>query len=718
MSRLRTALLAAALVTAVLPAFAQADPTDCLVPEPEAALCLANEGGGLAQQVQGPLVGPRDAARVAADGVLERAGACDATDHAACLLPFPNDRFTRVDPTTKTGRRIAISPLAMPRNTAGKPIDPTELNRNDGWSTGTPILTSVTGLDLVKTRAAGVTDPGASLRPDAPIVLLDAATGQRWPYTAELDANPTDGQQPLLIIRPAINLTEGHRFVVALRNLKNSKGATVPAGPEFTALRSAARANDPVFGPLIKKGIKPAELYLAWTFTVGSTQNNTQRMLHLRDDGFASLKGMAPTFTVGKVSDAYSDKVSRRVEGTFSVPNYLTTPTNAKDPFLSADAGLPGTRFLYLPGDELPDRNGSFTATYTCDVPKAAVASFTDAKAKVTPARASIYGHGLLGGQGEVGASNVQKMGQENNMLFCATDWYGMATGDVPNVATFLADMSAFPTLPDRVQQGMLAQLFLARLLKDPRGFASAPAFRAGGKPVVQSGAVYYDGNSQGGIIGGALMAVAQDITRGTLGVPGMNYSTLLDRSSDFGTYEAIFNAAYPNEVDRQLVFGLIQPLWDRAEANGYAAHISKNPLPGTPRHEVLMHVGFGDHQVSNLSAEVMARTIGARTNSGFLTKGRHWGIEPSWGLSRFNGSWAGSALVYWDSGSATPPNTNVPPPSGPGLAGHDSHEDPRATYLARVQKGLFLRPGGTVVDVCRGAPCKGRPLGPEDGPK
>ncbi len=194
------------------------------------------------------------------------------------------------------------------------------------------------------------------------------------------------------------------------------------------------------------------------------------------------------------------------------------------------------------------------------------------------PSRGAIYGHGLLGGQGEVGAGNVQSMGNESNMLFCATDWYGMATGDVPNVATMLTDMSLFPTLPDRVQEGMLAQLFLARLLKSSKGFATNAAFQSGGKPLHQTGAVYYDGNSQGGIIGGALMAVAQDITRGALGVTGMNYSTLLDRSTDFAQYEAVLNAAYPSEVEREILFGLIQMLWDRAEGNGYAAHISKRP--------------------------------------------------------------------------------------------------------------------------------------------
>ncbi len=44
----------------------------------------------------------------------------------------------------------------------------------------------------------------------------------------------------------------------------------------------------------------------------------------------------------------------------------------------------------------------------------------------------------------------------------------------------------------------------------------------------------YWDGNSQGAILGGAVTAVAQDWTKAVLGVGGMGYSTLLQRSVDF----------------------------------------------------------------------------------------------------------------------------------------------------------------------------------------
>src|SRR5213083_549879 len=72
---------------------------------------------------------------------------CDRLDDAACLLPFPNDAFTRGDRSTKTGRRLALKASQMPRNVQGKPIDPAPYNAFDGFSPGSTVLTKVKGLD-------------------------------------------------------------------------------------------------------------------------------------------------------------------------------------------------------------------------------------------------------------------------------------------------------------------------------------------------------------------------------------------------------------------------------------------------------------------------------------------------------------------------------------------------------------------------------------------
>jgi hypothetical protein len=92
----------------------------------------------------GPVLG---AVEVATDPVADAAGICDPLDPAHCLQPWPNDFYTVPDASTDTGRRLALNPAAMPRNVGGVPIDPTEYNRNDGFSPGNLIVTKVPGLD-------------------------------------------------------------------------------------------------------------------------------------------------------------------------------------------------------------------------------------------------------------------------------------------------------------------------------------------------------------------------------------------------------------------------------------------------------------------------------------------------------------------------------------------------------------------------------------------
>jgi hypothetical protein len=317
-----------------------------------------------------------------------------------------------------------------------------------------------------------------------------------------------------------------------------------------------------------------------------------------------------------------------------------------------------------------------------------------------------VYGHGLLGSEREVGAGNVRDMANEHNFVFCATRWIGLSEEDLGNAASILEDISRFPSLADRLQQGMLDTLFLGRLLVAENGFVTDPAFQASGMPVIDPRVLFYDGNSQGGIMGGAVTAVAQDWTHAALGVPAMNYSTLLQRSTDWDTYEAVLDPAYPDQTEHALIIGIVQMLWDRGEANGYAQHLTRDPYPDTPAHQVLIHEAFGDHQVANIATEVEARSLGARAHRPPLaadrSRSRHllWGIE---GIYAY--PYNGSAIVVWDSGAPAPPSGNLAPREG-----EDPHGDPRAAKQARQQKSEFLKRDGRVIDVCGGQPCTAAP--------
>src|SRR3712207_1801171 len=110
---------------------------------------------------------------------------------ASPLLPFPDDRLTKPDPMSDTGRRLDLSILDMPRNVAGKPIDPTDINRNDGFSPGTPIVVDVPGLKtqeaFVESGLVPITDMGRAFAKDQPAVVLDER-GRRQPIWAEIDS--------------------------------------------------------------------------------------------------------------------------------------------------------------------------------------------------------------------------------------------------------------------------------------------------------------------------------------------------------------------------------------------------------------------------------------------------------------------------------------------------------------------------------------------------
>ena len=163
--------------------------------------------------------------------------------------------------------------------------------------------------------------------------------------------------------------------------------------------------------------------------------------------------------------------------------------------------------------------------------------------------------------------------------------------------------------------------------------------------------------------------------------------------------------ASIPDKIDQQIGFDLIQMLWDRGEANGYAHHMTSNPYPNTPPHRVLLHVAFGDFQVANVAAEVEARTIGAKLLHTSLHPSRHWSVDPAFGMGTFQTSssgallpHAGSALVYWDSGNLGPPNGNRPPQ----VVGGDPHGDPRSAPGSAAQR-LHFYDTGAVIDVHNG---------------
>ena len=282
-----------------------------------------------------------------------------------------------------------------------------------------------------------------------------------------------------------------------------------------------------------------------------------------------------------------------------------------------------------------------------------------------------------------------------------------MSNSDLVNTIGILANMSKFPQLADRLQQGMLNGLYLGRLLDNDAahgGFVSDPAFRVDDEgpvdgtnpPVIDTSRLYYNGNSQGAIFGGGLTAVSPDFTRASLGVGGMNYSVLLNRSVDFddlrdrprpglpgraqpaaGPLDGP-DALGPRRVERLRAPDHRQPAAEHPAARDPDEHRLRRPSG----HQLLgRHDGSDDRHGADPYADRLRRSL-ARCR-------RRLGPRPDDSITRYT---SGSALVYWDSGPIRDDpdsalaggrllGTNAPPIANiPNRPGSDPHELPRRT--------------------------------------
>jgi len=630
------------------------------------------------------------------------------------MVPFPSDYYTVPDPSMPSGRRIDFPEAAMPVSSSGTPVDPTSWERNDGFSPGSLILAFVPGLDLSASGIPGSTEVESSLDASSPIVLLDANTMQRLPYWAELDIQDPDPSTRLLVIHPARNLPEGSRVIVALRNLRSASGQPISPSGVFSEILSGARPpagasvaevalfrhEGHVLSTLGRAGVGRSGLYLAWDFTVESEANLTGWAVHMRNAAFAELGSGVPAYKVTSVvnfTTAEHPTLSRQVIGTFDVPSFLDEPGGPQGSVLNfGKDGLPAQ----MPGNVQH-------AVFSCLIPRSADPNPSVAGEPVHPAWPVLYGKGLFSVATELEVPGVRATADRYDLVYCSTNWMGLDGNDEIDDAGIIENLSKFATIPDRLMQSMIDALFLGRLMSSPKGFAANPAFESAGPHqtslIDTSEPLVYYGNSEGSLMGGAVTALSTQIRRSVLGVPSMDYAILLPRSVDFAPFYIFFDKAYPSKPEQQVILDLLQMLWDRGETDGYAENMTTDPLPGTPPHQVLLQMAFGDHQVANVSTEIEARTIGARVHRPALQPGLSAGHPFADIPSLPEGTYEGPAALYvwYDTHVLPPPAGDVAPAAGP-----DPHDTiPRSLPAAQRQLVTFLETG-KVMDVCGSSPC------------
>jgi hypothetical protein len=681
---------------------------------------------------------------------LDHPAECEVLNDVECLLPYPSSRFL-VPAATPTGYRLALPAAGMPQ-LIGAPISTAPLDGLDGFSPTAQILMHFpAGVDLdasdaprlLEARCCGQspvppledvrTLDARSLDADSPTLLLDADTGERVLHWVELDARATgNAARQVLFLRPGKSLTPGHRYIVAVRNLVDPAGDPVKPELAFRALRDrlhstipaleARRAHfDGIFTKLRHAGILRHELTLAFDFVVRSDEQLTSAMLAMRDDALAWVDAIAPGDASGvTMNAAYNashvnncaapgQKIWRTVKGTFNGPFYQTGSINT---------GV-GAPVLNVDASGNPVRNGVQPFNFDFAIP----CSVFDPAAAPRPL---LVGHGLFGDGAGMVANLGGATGLANQLpgpfpyIVGATDWRGLSSLDLiwllVNVVgnpTTGHQLNNFPSFTARLEQGEINTLVLTRLM-DSGYFNRLPEFqRTPGDPStgVFPGAAeetYYFGVSLGGIMGLFTAALTPDIERFNIDVGAINFSLLLQRSTQFSVFETVLATVGLNDpMDTALGLGLLHEQWVTSEPAAYARHITglvEPPLPGSPAKKILMTVAWLDKQVSNNAAEVAARTLGIPNFDGAsLVRGLQQIPDAPEGASGLD-----SAYVIYDVGSFDvfdPAFDAVIPPLANQIPSDvcDPHAR-RLTIPASNQQLLaFLQPGGRIRNFCDG---------------
>ena len=149
---------------------------------------------------------------------IDGAKACDWLDESECMFPFPSSRFENDDPKTDTKRKLEFELGALPVNVDGVEVEPKAWARLDGWGVGTPIMTTIAGVDPEASSFPTEADPASSLEKGSGTVIVDMTTGKRVAHWSEVDARPeiAEADRTTVLLHPLTMLEPGHRYAVGI----------------------------------------------------------------------------------------------------------------------------------------------------------------------------------------------------------------------------------------------------------------------------------------------------------------------------------------------------------------------------------------------------------------------------------------------------------------------------------------------------------------------
>ncbi len=687
---------------------------------------------------------------------------CEILNAMHCALPYPSSQFLRRADTV-TGVQLDVPQIAIPE-VIGTPVPAALVNSLDGFSPTVQVLMGFSQpVDLVASGLSRLlpvclgtpgedpecvpdtTTPWEGVRthddrsvrdPDHGTVLLHWS-GRRVLHWTELDASAVDADRQAFVLRPAESLVPGERYIVAVRRLVGVDGSPVEAEAPFAALRDGRPTDIPqlverrqrfdrIFRRLERAGIDRDELVLAFDFTVQSDHQLTQQMLTMRETAFEWLgEQTQPTFTVDSVEEFDCSQpgqaIWKEIAGTYQSPLFLSAvPVSSNVPQHTVDA------------DDNPVMNGVMHPPFDLSIPCIAHPEFGDPDAELYT---MLLGHGIFGTgkqlvegippaaaivldhfDGSPAPGGGTRTTRRWNYIAGATNWTGWSgftTGAQDGlwigsqiIGLGSSQLHNFPALPDRHRQGQLNTLVLSRMMKTGAFNAHEALQYEDGTGIFPADTEqYYYGISMGGVQGLFHAALSKDIEKFGIDVGSMNFSFLLQRSTQFPIFDALLTSiGLDDPLDQLVGLGLLHELWVSADPAGYMTHVTdpENLLPGNEfAKKVYLSPAWLDYQVSNHGTEATARTLGVESGPGSVQK------QLSSIADAAPGAALDSALVMWDTGlhdildpagqASIPPLANLVVASPTG----DPH-GARPFIPAGIQTLVeWAQPGGTIRNFC-----------------
>lgn len=529
----------------------------------------------------------------------------------------------------------------------------------------------------------------SSVQPTSPTVLIDAETGEWVPHWVEMDYasdknlkhfTPEDFErvfdgvdkdvreafrvpddepwqepqgskvnQQTLMVWPSRRLKNGHRYVVAFRNLKSRQtGEVLDAPAGFKAIRDGTATGNAhlekrrqhfrdrrVFEILEQAGVKRSDLYIAWDFTTASLASGTEHLRYMREEGYEFLHNSNYQYTITQVEEDFSPLIYRRVHGSFKVPLYLRTPKPSTKSRLVRPSPEEATDYL----DELRPRVQGWTdVDFMIIIPRSAIDN--------SNATLMFYGHGLFGTRSEIMDGYLHPIMNRQNLILGATDWMGLQKIDLITIGRIVTwEWRSFGAISDRAAQGILNAVLFARLMRRSNMWNDERVFKINGQSILwrdhtEAKPVMFYGNSLGGIMGSVFVAMSQDVKTAVFGVPGSPFSMVLKRN-DVGNFalEKTVRFFFPRPSDRVVLMHFMNQLFILAGPAGYTDILEShgtligpgklsNEMPnGMGPRKILIQVAVGDAQVNTIGGRHFMRSVGSATFPGDA-------YEPEYALS------------------------------------------------------------------------------------